>query len=135
MATIEQKATEANLPDWLANLPPIVAGMGREVESHVALGAGDWLPIRIKTNSPGVEREKARKYVLEGHQVSSRLGRWWVTLRIYQRTSHHNAQFHGEPDVTMSRVGTVEELLEWAGQFVEVERRNASNARPHIARA
>lgn len=132
MATVEQRAT---LPDWLANLPPIVAGMGQEVESHVALGAGDWLPIRIKTNSPGVEREKARKHVLEGHLVSSRLGRWWVTLRIYHRANHHNAQFHGEPDVTMSRVGTVEELLEWAGQFVEVERRDARNASPNIARA
>ena len=132
MATINQEAT---LPEWLAHLPPIKPGMGQEVESHVALGAGDWLPIRIKTNSPGIEREKAVKAVLEGHQVSHRLGRWWVTLRIYQRTSHHNAQYHGEPDVTMSRVGTVEELMEWAGQFVEIERRDARNARPHIARA
>lgn len=132
MATIEQKAT---LPEWLANLPPIVVGMGQEVESHVALGAGDWLPIRIKTNSPGIEREKASKAVLEGHCVSRRLGRWWVTLRIYHRTSHHNAQFHVEPDLTMSRVGTVDELLKWAGQFIEVERRDARNARPNIARA
>ena len=131
MATIEQKAT---LPEWLAKLPPIEPGLGYEVASHVHLGAGDWLPIKVKTNSPNVEREKCERPVLEGHCVSRRLGRWWVTLRIYHRTSHHNAQFHGEPDLTMSRVGTVEELLEWAGQFVEVERRK-QDARPNIARA
>lgn len=132
MATVEQKAT---LPDWLANLPPIEPGMGYEVESHVALGAGDRLPFSVATHSPGIEREKVRRVVVEGHHVSRRRGRWWITLRIYHRVSREHIQFRGEPEMVDSRVGTVDELVAWLAQYgVEVERRK-QDARPYIARA
>ena len=59
MATIERKR---RCLIGSRTLPPIdLPGMGQRGRVACRTGAGDWLPIRIKTNSPGVEGEKARK--------------------------------------------------------------------------